>query len=63
MADKDASGAERVARSACSTSGRRKWLRIKGNIAPQLPIETEQGITVNYDELVKSWADANAAAN
>jgi glycerol transport system substrate-binding protein len=37
----------------------------KGNIAPQLPIENEkeQGITVNYDELVKSWADANAAAN
>jgi glycerol transport system substrate-binding protein len=35
----------------------------KGNIAPQLPIENEkeQPITVNYDELVKSWADANAA--
>ncbi|SUB02316.1 Bacterial extracellular solute-binding protein [Pannonibacter phragmitetus] len=29
----------------------------KGNLAPQLPIENEkeQPITVNYDELVKSW--------
>jgi glycerol transport system substrate-binding protein len=36
----------------------------KGNLAPQLPIanEKEQGITVNYDELVKSWADVNAAS-
>jgi glycerol transport system substrate-binding protein len=34
----------------------------KGNLAPQLKIENEkeQGMTVNYDELVKSWADANA---
>ena len=34
----------------------------KGNLAPQLKIENEkeQGQTVNYDELVKSWADANA---
>ncbi|KKC31816.1 ABC transporter substrate-binding protein [Devosia psychrophila] len=31
-----------------------------GNLAPQLPIanEKEQGITVDYDELVKSWAEA-----
>ena len=30
-----------------------------GNLAPQLPIadEKEQGITVDYDELVKSWAE------
>ncbi|WP_316360453.1 hypothetical protein [Devosia sp.] len=37
----------------------------KGSIAPQLLIEDEkeQGITVNYDKLAKSWADANAAAN
>ncbi len=29
----------------------------KGNLAPQLKIENEkeQPITVNYDELVKSW--------
>ena len=35
----------------------------KGNIAPQLAIanEKEQGITINYDDLIKSWADANAA--
>jgi glycerol transport system substrate-binding protein len=34
----------------------------KGNLAPQLAIanEKEQGVTVNYDELLKSWADANA---
>ena len=34
----------------------------KGNVAPQLKIEyeKEQGQTVNYDELVKSWAGANA---
>jgi len=34
----------------------------KGNVAPQLAIadEKEQGMTVNYDELVKTWADANA---
>jgi len=32
----------------------------KGNLAPQLPIadEKEQGMTVNYDDLLKSWADA-----
>ena len=31
-----------------------------GHLAPQLAIanEKEQGITVNYDELVKSWAEA-----
>jgi glycerol transport system substrate-binding protein len=35
----------------------------KGNLAPQLAIanEKEQGVTVNYDELLKSWADANAS--
>jgi glycerol transport system substrate-binding protein len=37
----------------------------KGNLAPQLAIENEkeEPITVNYDELVKSWADASAASN
>ncbi|MBI4921498.1 MAG: carbohydrate ABC transporter substrate-binding protein [Devosia nanyangense] len=37
----------------------------KGNLAPQLAIanEKEQGVTINYDDLLKSWADANAAAN
>ena len=36
----------------------------KGNLAPQLAIENEdeEPMTVNYDELVKSWADANASA-
>ena len=31
----------------------------KGNLAPQLKIENEkeQPITVNYDELVKSWQE------
>ena len=33
----------------------------EGSLAPQLKIENEKEkpITVNYDELVKSWADAN----
>ena len=37
----------------------------KGNLAPQLAIanEKEQGMTINYDDLLKSWADANAKAN
>ena len=31
----------------------------KGNLAPQLKIENEkeQPLTVNYDELVKSWQE------
>ncbi|MEC5324317.1 MULTISPECIES: ABC transporter substrate-binding protein [unclassified Aurantimonas] len=35
-----------------------------GTLAPQPKIENEkeQPMTVNYDELVKSWADANAAS-
>ena len=34
-----------------------------GNLAPQAKKENEkeQPETVSYDELVKSWADANAA--
>ena len=37
--------------------------RPNGTLAPQPKIENEKEkpITVNYDELVKSWADANAA--
>lgn len=38
--------------------------RANGTLAPQprKENEDEQPVTVNYDELVKSWADANASA-
>jgi glycerol transport system substrate-binding protein len=40
-----------------STSGTSRRGFKKGNLAPQLKIENEKEkpMTVNYDELVKSW--------
>ena len=42
-------------KSTISPTGTRT--RSKGNLAPQLKIENEKEkpITINYDELVKSW--------
>lgn len=36
------------------------WLQQEGAPKPKLANEKPQGITVSYDELVKSWQDANA---
>jgi glycerol transport system substrate-binding protein len=39
--------------------------KANGTLAPQPKIENEkeQPITIGYDELIKSWEDANAAKN
>jgi glycerol transport system substrate-binding protein len=39
--------------------------KAEGGLAPQPKIENEkeQPMTVSYDELIKSWEDANAAKN